>query len=289
MRWSWVLPFLMSVALPVGADGGGIAPMEAVETHRVVEVLDGDTVVLDNRVHVRVLGINTPEIAHRDQEAMPFGDEAAELTRRWVLGKQVGLAFDHERHDRYGRLLAHVILPDGESLGRRLVASGVAWVYIIPPNTADTEVLLHLEDQARSLGRGLWRLPDYRPLPFQRAERGMGAFRLVTGVVREVVPGRGGVLLKFGERFTVFIAKSDLWRWQERGIDLERQYLGRRVMVRGRIKDYGGPSIRIDDPLQIQRLDRDQSGAVSPHSWGLSPHCLPMPMATSLQISLSEG
>jgi micrococcal nuclease len=89
---------------------------------RVTYVIDGDTVVVrldsDEAVHVRLIGINTPEIAHFGKPGECFGIRAATLTRRLALGRRVVLQAGRERHDRYGRLLAYVrVLGRPDDLG----------------------------------------------------------------------------------------------------------------------------------------------------------------------------
>ena len=76
--------------------------------YRVKWVNDGDTIVLTNGQRVRYIGINTPEIAHKDQPAEPYGYAAKKYHIKLVYRKQVRLEYDRNRKDRYGRLLAYV-------------------------------------------------------------------------------------------------------------------------------------------------------------------------------------
>jgi micrococcal nuclease len=128
---------------------------------RVTHVIDGDTIVVrlrsDEPVHVRLIGIDTPEIAHRDEPGECFGVRATRLTRRLVLGRQVVLRPGRERHDRYGRLLAYVrVLGGTEELEQILLTRGAARTLAIPPNVDRAEAYAGLEDAARRAGRGLW-------------------------------------------------------------------------------------------------------------------------------------
>ena len=128
---------------------------------RVTYVIDGDTVVVrlgsDEPVHVRVIGINTPEIAHYGKPGECFGIRASRLTRRLALGRQVILRPGRERHDRYGRLLAYVrVLGGPGDLERTLLARGAARTLAIPPNVDRAAAYAELEAAARRAGRGLW-------------------------------------------------------------------------------------------------------------------------------------
>jgi micrococcal nuclease len=127
---------------------------------RVTYVIDGDTVVVrlaSDEVHVRLIGVNTPEIAHYGKPGECFGLRAARLTRRLVLGRQVLLRPGRERHDRYGRLLAYVrVLGGPADLERTLLARGAARTLAIVPNVDRAAAYAELERAARRARRGLW-------------------------------------------------------------------------------------------------------------------------------------
>ena len=81
--------------------------------YRVVEVLDGDTIVVargNRRDTIRLLGIDTPETHHPTKPVQCFGPEASEYTTRRLSGQRVRLEDDVETHDIYGRHLAYVYL-----------------------------------------------------------------------------------------------------------------------------------------------------------------------------------
>ena len=85
----------------------------------VVSVLDGDTLeVLHNSRHerVRLSGIDCPE------KGQAFGNKARQAVAAFVYGKQVMLQTHGQ--DRYGRTLAHVLLPDGTNINHQLVKEG---------------------------------------------------------------------------------------------------------------------------------------------------------------------
>ena len=92
-----------------------------------LEVEDGDTFFLGGET-IRVLGIDTPEIAHPDfgmPEDQPYGQAATESTRVWIERGNV-LEYVPDGRDKYGRRLAHVFI-DGELLAVRLVNAGLAY------------------------------------------------------------------------------------------------------------------------------------------------------------------
>jgi endonuclease YncB( thermonuclease family) len=88
---------------------------------------DGDTFDYKNRP-IRVLGIETPEIAHPDlgvYEPQDYGPAAAESTRAWIeRAAKVEIVLDGR--DLYDRTLAHVFV-DGELLACRLIRHALAY------------------------------------------------------------------------------------------------------------------------------------------------------------------
>jgi micrococcal nuclease len=137
-----------------GREGGSGKPMRA----EVVDVIDGDTieVSLDGEVEdVRYIGVDTPESVTPGEPVECFGKAASEENERLVAGETVRLAFDAERRDRYGRLLAYVHAGDVFVNGE-LVERGFARTLEIEPNTSRAERLGRLEAEAGREGRGLW-------------------------------------------------------------------------------------------------------------------------------------
>ncbi len=135
-----VLPLIM-LSIPVVA--------EADITGKIVRVLDGDTVeILAGNVatRVRLNGIDAPE------KAQPFGQRSRQALTAIVGGNTVLPV--GEKRDRYGRLLATLIL-DGRDINAIQVYSGMAWVYRYKGLATEPEYLRYERD-ARTARRGLW-------------------------------------------------------------------------------------------------------------------------------------
>jgi len=100
----------------------------------VTQVIDGDTIVIDNK-RVRLVGIDTPEL-HPTPE--PGAVEAKQFVEELCLGKEVGLDVDDIRpKDKYGRTLAVVYVDAGGSwvnLNAELLRMGLAEVLYISPS-----------------------------------------------------------------------------------------------------------------------------------------------------------
>ncbi len=122
----------------------------------VAEVVDGDTVILGTGQRVRLLGIDAPELEREGQPAQFLAHKAKRVLTDLAEGKRVRLEYDRLRYDRYGRILAFLVLPDGTNLSRELVRQGLAHVYTVPPNMGFRVELLAAQREALAARRGIW-------------------------------------------------------------------------------------------------------------------------------------
>jgi micrococcal nuclease len=123
----------------------------------VIGITDGDTIRVlvdgEKNLRVRLHGIDAPE------KGQPYAAKAKEFVGDECFKKRVTLKLHGK--DRYGRLLAEVVLPDGHTLNHRIVTAGFAWWF--RRYAANDEQLRELEEAARKAKRGLWADPD--PVP----------------------------------------------------------------------------------------------------------------------------
>ena len=135
--------------------------LEADQTALVIEVVDGDTVVLSNGRQVRLVGIQAPKLplGRPGFEKWPMADEAKQALSELVLGKNVTLAFGGQRVDRYNRLLAHLFTGDGGWVQGRLLERGLARVYSFTDNRALVKEMLNQEVASRMKRDGIWTSP----------------------------------------------------------------------------------------------------------------------------------
>ena len=150
MALSLAISTLCWVANSCGAAGRGSPPCGA-ETATVAYVVDGDTIDLADGRRVRYLLVDTPEIDTDDC----FAANALDLNAALVMGKSVGLEYDVECEDRYGRTLAYVRVSN-RLVNSILLERGYARLLVIAPNTHYVDELRLLEAQARATRAGLW-------------------------------------------------------------------------------------------------------------------------------------
>jgi endonuclease YncB( thermonuclease family) len=123
---------------------------------RVVSITDGDTLVVlrdKQQVRIRLHGIDSPE------RAQPYGTRARQFTGELAHQRDVTVVV--RDYDRYGRVVAEIILPDGRNLNYEIVRAGFAWWY--RQYARGDETLERLEREARDARRGLW--ADSAPVP----------------------------------------------------------------------------------------------------------------------------
>lgn len=143
-------PFLCGLLLNLT-----VLPASADFSGKVVGVIDGDSIRVmrsGKAEEVRLQGIDCPE------KGQPYGKRAKQFTSEQAFGKVVTV--QEKGHDRYGRTLADVILPDGRNLNHELLKAGLAWWFRKYSKDAS---LGDLEDEARLAMRELW--ADPQPVP----------------------------------------------------------------------------------------------------------------------------
>lgn len=123
----------------------------------VAGVVDGDT--LRVRIggvteRVRVIGIDTPELAGREC----YAQQAASRMQSLVQSRSVRLARDDTQadRDRYGRLLRHVSLPDGRLVAEILIEAGMGREYTFAAPHRHQAAYRQAQARARLAGRGIW-------------------------------------------------------------------------------------------------------------------------------------
>lgn len=238
--------------LPEGLADGGRAT--------AVEIVDGDTLLLDDGREVRLVGLQAPKLplGRPGFEAWPLSDAAKEALDGIAGGQRLRLGYGGRRTDRHGRHLAHLYRDDGLWLQGALLESGMARVYSFADNRALVAEMLARERAARAARRGIWADPYYAVrTPFE-AGGFIDSFQVIEGRVRAVAVVRGRAYLNFGEDwrsdFTVSLAPAVLRRFAREGID-PAGYEDRAVRVRGWLKSFNGPMIEATHPEQIEILE----------------------------------
>jgi micrococcal nuclease len=158
-------PLVLDDANVVGVDPESIpdrvsAPCMDPILVTVTRIIDGDT-IFSNATgfaeRVRIIGVDTPELARDGSAAECYGAEAMAFTTA-LQSRQVWLTFDEECRDTFDRLLAHVWVGNGpqDLWGRQLIRRGYARTLRIPPNTSFADLLAMDQGAAIREDAGMW-------------------------------------------------------------------------------------------------------------------------------------
>jgi micrococcal nuclease len=169
---------LLALLVASTAGGNGIGdrlnpvPDALVQFARIQYVIDGDTVVLANGEHVRLVQIDAPEAQQREC----YGAAARALLRRLAPpGTTVRVEADPrlDQVDRYGRLLRY-LFRGPLNLNLELVRQGAATVWFYDHDRGRyAGQLLQAALAARAAHRGLWGACPRTPFdPYHGAHTG---------------------------------------------------------------------------------------------------------------------
>ena len=102
------------------------------EQHRA-SILDGcpaSPLTCALQIHIRLAGIDAPELAHFGRPSQPFSQEALDWLTSYLLGRRIR-AYVYKA-DQYGRVVATVYVRQGllrRDVGLQMLRSGFATVY----------------------------------------------------------------------------------------------------------------------------------------------------------------
>lgn len=255
---------VLAVTLSMASLGCACEGLRAGPKGVVASVTDGDTVILDNGLVVRLIGMQAPKLplGREDFPTWPKAEAAKARLEAMVLGKSVEVRHGGEVRDRHDRVLGQMfIAAEPETwVQQQMVADGLARVYSFPDNRACLAELMAAETQARTMKLGIWTDPYYT---VRRADRPAaiveraGQYELVEGRVLLAEKTGGRVFLNFGrhwkEDFTAVIDGRAQRLFADSGLD-PLMLEGALVRIRGWVDDRDGPRIEVTHPEQIEVL-----------------------------------
>lgn len=220
------------------------------ETVFAKRVHDGDTLVLTNGEKLRLIGINTPELAREGRPSEPFSRKAQKRLNALVMNQPLVLAFDRQERDRYGRLLVHLFTKEGMNINAQLLKEGLATQILVPPNLGIASCYAKTETEARCQEKGLWKLKAYEPQGLSGLQGPFPGYRILEAKV-ERHELRNAHTLWLNEKHRIEISKKDFAAyfsnaWLQNIIDANS------LIVRGWVHKKGGLFVlRVRHPRQI--------------------------------------
>lgn len=198
----------------------------------VQRVVDGDTLRLSDGRSVRMIGLNTPELARQGRIDEPFAVAARKRLEALVAASngRVGLLPGKEATDRYGRTLAHVYSTDGANLEAQMLAEGLGFQVAVAPNVDLVGCQQTAERAARQARLGLWRQSPV----LKTAQIRASGFAVLSGRVSTVQRNRGGVWIELQGSVVLRVAPNLLGRFDVAAL---QRLKGRQIEVRGWVLD----------------------------------------------------
>ena len=254
------MPFVLlfhMLATPVAwAEGPSCVSTHFDEKVEIDYIIDGDTVILADQRHVRLIGIDTPEIFHDGRPAEAGAQRARDYLQTLLAETEtVGLQYDTERQDRHGRTLAHLYLPDGRNVQALLLQQGLAMPLFIPPSVGRAECYAEASQGARAAQRGLWALARYQPLPVTSLSGREAGFHILRGTVGYVSESRSALWVNLENNIALRITRADLAYFDTRFI---QQLKGKQIEARGWLyRRNGQQRMRIRYPFDLTIIEPD--------------------------------
>ncbi len=139
----------------------GINLVYANEKVEFVKCVDGDkfrVTINSEELLVRMIAIDTPELAKNENKAEYYANEASDYTcNKLKNAKKIELEYDNnsDKVDKYDRVLAWVYV-DGKLLQEDLVKNGYAKIAYLYDDYKYTSTLQEKQELASANEKGLW-------------------------------------------------------------------------------------------------------------------------------------
>ncbi len=211
---------------------------------KVIKVIDGDTVKLENGKNLRYIGLDTPEVRIKKggrfiYNPQPFAIDAKRLNQKLVENKYVRIEFDVEKKDIYGRLLGYCFLGN-TFVNAKLIEEGFAVTYTIPPNVKYVDTFVALQRAARKDKKGMWGV--YETVSAEEAPQYVNQIRTVRGKINNSRQTKKFIALSFATQgkgiVRIIIFNNSSGDFYKKGIDPLKFYIGKTVEVSARIRQY---------------------------------------------------
>ena len=231
---------------------------------RVTQIVDGVTIIVNNTTTLNIpmlyIPMETPQEAGEGmRRAKDYLDET--LKDRFIRVYQVR---DQNRGqaNAMGHVQAYIERDDGLWIQRDMAQKGLAFVYPSQSHYDFANVLLAAEAKARADKVGFWADEKWNVMSDIEAKSLDNRFAIVEGIIEKIVTRNNTIYLNF-ERdwktdFTIAIDSAKRRDFARAGAN-PMQWQGKKVRVRGWLRQYNGPYIEIFHPSQIELITEDKT------------------------------
>lgn len=248
---------------------GDFSDLKHTKSGRIDKIIDGLTILLKNGTIIRLASIDIPDF-HIWRDA-PYSEAALELLQK-TLPEGTEVMMYQTRMAKKGRItrmkheLAHLVTKkDPIWIQGLLLSRGLARVYTSPNATEMLTQMYKAEQNARATKQGIWaQNSDHLILTPETAEKAMGEFAIIEGVVQKTATVRNNIYLNFGKNwktdFTIMISPANRKKLAHNGID-PLSMAHKTVRVRGWLREYNGPMIELEDISHLEYPVKEQPSA----------------------------
>ncbi|HEC04838.1 MAG TPA: hypothetical protein ENI84_01390 [Thiothrix sp.] len=227
-------------------------------------VYDGDTLKLSgstkknpNSTKLRVIGIDTPEKAHKPnyKKSEPFAGQATEALRELLSKHDNTIYYEEGRQnkDKYGRLLAYVFTPDGIDVSQWLLQQGLATILIIPPNNRYIDCYRKAEKQAQEKALNIWSLAENKVTNVADLSSKTRGYVRLKGTVKRIKRRKNKISITLDHQIYITIKKPDLGLFTNLDV---ANLKGKSIQVAGILYRHGKKGyIRVRHPVYIETIN----------------------------------
>ena len=232
----------------------------------VAAALDGETLRLSDGRELRLAAIDVPvpdlprsgtASTPDDPAVVALAATAQRMLGEVAAGREIALYYDQRRNDRYGRVVAHAVVPPDLWVEAELLRQGLARVHTTRDVAAGASELLRREADARTARRGLWALAAYQVHTPDDLAHWLDSFQVVAGRIAGAHRSPGRLWLEFaasrGPALELAVPGAARRLFRAAALD-PAALVGADVRVRGWLRWQNGPIIDIDHPAQIEIL-----------------------------------
>lgn len=262
MPYIILLTLLISLPLSLTAQELDCGPQNIDRWTQARIAQAGNLLIIGNQQYV-LAGVYAPDMgnpSNRSDPPRPMSRDAQRLLNSILANndRKIGIEYDQQPIDRFGRRVAHLFLQDGTNINQQIIAQGMGMGIAHPPNLNYQECYFNAENQAREQQRGIWSLtynaPELKfPIALSQQLSDMdGGFRIIRGKVHSVSRSRNHYMINLDTTgIRVQREHWPLFSYRE----LER-LLGQTIEVRGYgFAHKGAMFVIIEHPHMINRLN----------------------------------
>jgi endonuclease YncB( thermonuclease family) len=233
-----------------------LAECEATPNYQTVKwVYDGDTLLLNDGRKIRLIGINTPEIAHHKKKGQPYGREATEQLRQLLktANYKVRLEQGEQKHDRYKRALAYVFLADGTDVSQWMLKQGWATLMTFPPNIRYLNTYKKAERFAQRNQRNIWRQNTHKIKTVAQLTRGYRGYVRLKSTIKNIKRSKKTIILELEQKIFIKLGRRPINYFNRYDVKTLHHH---DIIVSGFLQTYRGKRmINVRHPIQLERLN----------------------------------